>query len=263
MPSHFDVTASRARAMFRYGLASLMLSAAAAASSAPEDVPPALHDWESWALHGHENRRCPWLAPGRAVDSDRICAWPATLDLQIDDRIGHFSQRWQAAAETWLPLPGSMEHWPREVTIDGQPAAVVARDRLPALRVPAGIHTAAGSFAWSRRPESLPVPAEVGLVALTIDGARIAIPQRNDTGLVLGAQSIARQDNRLEVRVFRLLDDDLPGMLTTQVHLSVAGEAREVRLARSLPEAFIPIALAVPSCGLSKPSLSRILHARV
>jgi hypothetical protein len=80
-------------------------------------------------------------------------------------------------------------------------------------------------------------------VALTIDGARIAIPQRNGAGVVLGAQPVARQDNRLDVRVFRLLSDEQPGMLTTQVHLAVAGEGREVHLPNSLPEGFIPAAL--------------------
>jgi hypothetical protein len=206
-------------------------------------VPPALHGWESWVLHGHEKHRCPWLAPGRAVDDARICTWPAALELQVDGRGGRFSQRWQIGAESWLPLPGGMEQWPQEVTLDGKPAAVVARNRLPALRVPAGVHTVTGNFVWARRPESLPLPADVGLLALTVDGARIAIPQRNATGVVLGAQTVARQDNRLDVRVFRLLSDELPGTLTTQVHLAVAGEAREVRLPRSLPEGFIPTAL--------------------
>ncbi|HYM41174.1 MAG TPA: hypothetical protein VET46_00275 [Steroidobacteraceae bacterium] len=227
----------------RRGLALLVLILAAPAG-AQEAVPPALHGWEAWTLHGHENHRCPWLAPGGADDDARICAWPASLELQVDGRGGRFSQRWQVEAEGWLPLPGGMEQWPLEVTLDGKAAAVVAHGRLPALRVPAGTHTVAGNFTWARRPALLPLPAEIGLVALTIDGARIAIPQRNATGVVLGAQPMARQDNRLAVRVFRLLSDELPGTLTTQVHLAVAGEAREVRLPNSLPGGFIPTALA-------------------
>src|SRR5215472_5945237 len=225
----------------RLGPILLMVSAAAGAQ---ETVPPALHGWEGWVLHGHETHRCPWLAPGRAVDEERICAWPATLELQVDGRGGRFSQRWQIGTEAWLPLPGGLEQWPQDVTLDGKPAVVVAHNRLPALRVAPGAHTVAGVFAWTRRPELLPLPADVGLMALTIDGTRIAIPQRNGAGVVLGAQPVARQDNRLDLRVFRLLSDDLPGTLTTQVHLAVAGEAREVRLPRSLPEGFIPTAVA-------------------
>jgi hypothetical protein len=237
-----EVALHRGHASLRCGFALLVLILAVPAG-AQEAVPPALHGWEGWSLHGHENHRCPWLAPGRAVDDARVCAWPATLELQVDSRGGRFNQRWQTEAETWLPLPGGMEQWPQEVTVDGKAAAVVAHNRFPALRVPAGTHAVAGSFTWARRPELLPLPPEVGLVALTIDGARIAIPQRNGAGVVLGAQPVARQDNRLDVRVFRLLSDELPGTLTTQVHLAVAGEAREVRLPKSLPEGFIPTAL--------------------
>lgn len=243
MPTRADVRSPRGCGSLRNGLTVILLMVFAAAARAQGAVPPALHGWEGWVLHGHENHRCPWLAPGRAADDERICAWPATLELQVDGRGGRFSQRWQIEAEAWLPLPGGMEQWPQEVTLDGKPAAVVAHNRLPALRVPAGMHTVAGSFAWARRPELLPLPPDVGLVALTIDGARIAIPQRNDTGIVLGAQPVARQDNRLDVRVFRLLSDELPGILTTQIHLAVAGEARELRLPRSLPEGFIPTAI--------------------
>jgi hypothetical protein len=237
-----EVALRRGCASLRSGFLLLLLVLIAPAA-AQEAVPPALRDWQSWALHGHEAHRCPWLAPGRAADDARICAWPAMLELQTDARGGRFSQRWQVDAEDWLPLPGGMEQWPQEVTLDGKAAAVVAHNRLPALRVPAGTHLVAGSFTWTRRPELLQIPAQVGLVALTIDGARIAVPQRNGSGVVLGAQAVARADNRLDVRVFRLLSDELPGMLTTQVHLAVAGEAREVRLPNSLPGGFIPTAL--------------------
>lgn len=242
MPAGLAAVLKRGCTFLRWGFALLLLSGATSAV-AQESLPQALHGWEAWVLHGHERHRCPWLAPGRPVDEERICAWPGILELQVDGHGGRFSQRWQVAAEAWLPLPGGAGQWPDEVTLDGHSAAVVAHDRIPALRVPAGTHTVAGSFVWARRPELLSLPAEVGLVALTIDGARVAIPQRNGTGVVLGAQPVARQDNRLDVRVFRLLSDDLPGILTTQVHLAVAGEPREVRLPRSLPEGFIPTAI--------------------
>ena len=32
---------------------------------------------------------------------------------------GTFSQRWQVGAESWVRLPGSLEHWPQEVKVDG------------------------------------------------------------------------------------------------------------------------------------------------
>src|SRR6516162_6487671 len=104
----------------------LVLSCTHAAAFAEVAVPPELRGWEDWALQGHESHRCPWLVPGPPTDEARVCAWPAVLEWQVDERGGRFTQRWEAATDTWVPLPGSTENWPEEVTIDGSPAALVA-----------------------------------------------------------------------------------------------------------------------------------------
>jgi len=213
------------------------------AASADVAVPPELRGWEDWALQGHETHRCPWLAPGQPTDAARICAWPSVLDLQADEHGGRFTQRWQAAAETWLPLPGSTENWPEDVTLDGSPAAVVAHDGAPTLRVASGVHTLAGNFRWTRRPELLALPSGVALVSLSINGGHVLNPQRSNVGIVLGTHAVARQDDRVDVRVFRRLDDALPALLTTEIHLAIAGEAREIRLSAALPEGFVPVSI--------------------
>jgi hypothetical protein len=222
---------------------SVMVLGIEGAAFADVAVPPELRGWEEWALQGHETHRCPWLTPGTPDDATRICAWPSVLDLQADERGARFSQRWQAAAETWLPLPGSTENWPEDVTLDGAPAAVVAHDGAPALRVGSGVHTLAGVFRWTRRPELLALPSDVALVSLSIDGGHVLNPQRSIAGVVLGAHAVARQDDRVDVRVFRRLDDALPALLTTAIHLAIAGEAREIRLPAALPEGFVPVAI--------------------
>ena len=206
-------------------------------------VPPELRGWEDWALQDHETHRCPWLVPGNPTDDARICAWPAVLDLQADERGGRFSQRWQVAAETWVPLPGSPENWPEAVTLDGAPAAVVAHDGEPAVRVASGVHTLAGILSWSRRPELLALPSAVALVSLSINGAPVLNPQRSNVGINLGAQGVTRQDDSIEVRVFRRLDDALPALLTTRIHLAIGGEAREIRLPAALPQGFVPVSI--------------------
>jgi hypothetical protein len=206
-------------------------------------MPPELRGWEDWVLHGHEAHRCPWLVPGEPAREQRICAWPSALELQVDERGARFSQHWQVAAESWLPLPGNTENWPDAVTADGAPAALVAHEGAPTLRVAPGSHTVVGVFHWARRPELLPLPPSVALVTLTLNGTRVITPQRSNAGVILGALSVARQDDHLDLRVFRRLDDALPALLTTQLHLAIAGEAREVRLPRILPEGFVPISL--------------------
>ena len=161
-------------------------------------------------LDGHEQHRCPWLMPGQPSDAQRVCAWPAALGLVVDARGARFSQHWQAEADSWLPLPGDAQNWPESVTLDGKGAAVVGREGRPAVRVAAGAHTLAGTFGWTRRPQALPVAQSVGVIELMLDGARVAVPQRDGDAVTLGAQGGPRQDNRLDVRVFRRLDDALP-----------------------------------------------------
>src|SRR5215467_8196154 len=99
-----------------WGAALLAFAASALAQVA---VPPELHGWEDWVLHGHEAHRCPWLVPGRPTDEARVCAWPSVLELAADEHGARFTQRWQVAAETWVPLPGSADNWPEAVTLDG------------------------------------------------------------------------------------------------------------------------------------------------
>src|SRR5262249_56164642 len=145
--------AERIRRLSSHPLAlALAISCAHTAAFADVAVPPELRGWEEWALQGHEAHRCPWLVPGKPTDDARICAWPSVLGLQADERGGRFSQRWQAAAETWLPLPGSSENWPEDVTLDGAPAAVVAHDGAPASPLPSRLHTLAATFRRPRPP---------------------------------------------------------------------------------------------------------------
>src|SRR5215472_6580440 len=238
-----QIAARIRRLVFHPLTLALTISCAHSAACAEVAVPPELRGWEEWALQGHEAHRCPWLVPGKPTDDARICAWPSVLGLQADERGGRYSQRWQAAAETWLPLPGSSENWPEDVTLDGAPAAVVAHDGAPAVRVASGVHTLAGIFRWTRRPELLALPSYVALLSLSIDGGHVNNPQRSNAGVILGAHAVARQDDRVDVRVFRRLDDALPAFLTTEIHLAIAGEAREIRLSAALPEGFVPVSI--------------------
>src|SRR5580700_10104021 len=76
----------RGRAYHALSLLTALLGATLCTAQVP--TPPDLGAWQSWVLHGHENHRCPWLVPGRAVDEERICAWPSALELQVDARGG-------------------------------------------------------------------------------------------------------------------------------------------------------------------------------
>lgn len=207
-------------------------------------VPDGLRGWEPWVLHGAEERTCPWLIglDPSALDA-RVCGWPGTLVIDAGAGGATFRQRWQLAAESWVPLPGDLERWPEQVTVNGAAAALVARAGLPQLRLAAGTHDISGRIRWSQRPEVLPVPEAVGLISLSIEGRSVSAPERAGSQILLGVRRAASQQDQLRLKVYRLLRDGEPVVLVTRVELEVAGEARELRLPPPLPAGFLPMAL--------------------
>lgn len=225
-------------------LAPLMAWTLSGIAAAPVSVPEPLRDWQAWALHGQEFRACPFLAtrqPGNP--GSHVCAWPGPLTLNLDADGGTFSQRWQVQVDSWVRLPGSIEHWPRDLRLNGSAAPVVAREGVPQLRLGPGMHEVSGRFAWSNRPEELPVPLQTAIIDLTLDGRTVDQPERPGSAVWLGQRRAAVEREALDLRVYRLLRDDIPARLFTRVMLDVAGAGREVLIGPVLPAGFLPLAL--------------------
>ena len=197
-----------------------------------------------WVLHDTPQAPCPFLynAP------QRHCAWPARLELKLDDTGGGFTQQWQVHAETWLHLPGDAEHWPQSVTVNGEPALVSLDAGRPALRLPAGSYRVTGQFLWERAPETLLIPPATGLLALSIDGAVVPFPDLEGDGRLWlrGRQSgdQAQDGDRLELQVFRRIVDANPLQALTRIQMDVSGVQREVTLANTLLQGFLPLRLS-------------------
>jgi hypothetical protein len=222
----------------------ILVGMAATQCLAATPVPEPLKPWQGWVLRGEEFRACPFLAtrqPG--TQSSHRCAWPGTLSLELGAAGGVFRQSWLVYAESWIVLPGNLEHWPREVQVDGNAAPVVARDGLPQLHLTPGTHSLSGRFAWAIRPEVLPVAAQSAIVQLTLDGRVVTQPERPDGALWLGQRRSAVERDQLELSVYRLLRDDIPARLTTALNLQVSGAGREVLLGKVLPDGFVPLAI--------------------
>lgn len=160
---------------------------------------------------------------------------------------GRFAVDWTAFAETWLPLPGDVEHWPLEVRVNGAPAPVVEHDSGPALRVRTGQHHVEGALAWAQRPESLRVPEGIALVDLILDGQPVFPLQRAEGSLWLGRpEAAAGQADALSVHVYRKLADGLPPVLETRIRLDVSGQGREEVLGPVLPAGYVPTGVESP-----------------
>ncbi len=202
----------------------LLASLAAPAASAPA-VPEPLQPWVPWVLDGHEDSACARL------DGAPLCAWPGRLQLTLDERGGNFVLDVRADAPTALAIPGDTTHWPQDLR-DGSAPAQLARGDVPTVTLSPGAHRISGTFAWSRLPESLPVPPSIALVELTLRGSRVANPRRDKDGLLWmqGGASEEAEEDRLAIEVHRRVDDGVPVIVTTRLKLRVSGRSREVSL---------------------------------
>ena len=217
-------------------------SAARAAGAAPvtPQIPPPLRPWAAWVLDSDEGKsaRCP----AHAGESSPVCAWASRLALDLGERNGAFKQEWTIFREGFVTLPGSKDHWPREIKVDGQRAPTVDHGGEPQVFLRVGRHVVTGGFLWDSLPESLMVPSETGLVALAVRGKPIAFPMRENDGRVFLGKNLEEkvEEEKVDISVYRKLGDTVPLMLTTRLTLAVSGKSREIELGRALPDGFEP-----------------------
>jgi hypothetical protein len=223
------------------------------AGAAPDDaLPDALKPWIGWSLKGSEDERCV------AINEVRTCVFPSALALSADARSASFSLRVQVDGE--LPsaagtgsaairgravsLPGSAEHFPLEVREGKNLLPVLDSAGTPTVWLEPGSHTLSGRFAFAELPDTLQLPPDLALLELRVTGARVAFPKREASGLLwLKQSSDAGEEERLDLSVHRRIDDAVPLYLTTRVHVSAGGKAREVVLPHVLVAGTRPIEL--------------------
>src|SRR5205807_2646675 len=85
-----------------------------------------------------------------------------------------------------------------------------------------GSHALSGRFVWEARPEALAIPTQTALLDLLVDGQRVLQPERPGGRLALGRRGTAAEPRRLDVQVYRLVEDDIPLRLVTRLRLRVA-----------------------------------------
>ncbi|MCX7098167.1 MAG: hypothetical protein NTV43_09735 [Methylococcales bacterium] len=237
------------RLMWLLCLSGLLLASATDAKPlTPEQVPEPLKPWISWVTQENPERACPFLY--NSYEQKR-CSWPTHLALDLNATKGIFSQSWTVYKDSWVNLPGDKQHWPLNVTVNGQPALVMDRDGLPAVKLLAttaklASYTIKGEFVWDRLPDNMTIPLDTGLVNLLVNGSNIAAPTIKDGQLWLkssdGALSKPENiQNNLAIQVFRLVLDDVPMQAVTRLDLEVSGEQREIKLASPLLDGFIPV----------------------
>lgn len=220
----------------------LLVAVAAPGVAGPlESVPEPLRPWVSWVLHDVDDHGCP---PQYNSAENKRCVWAGRVELQLGSTGGTFRQTAKAYRKTWFALPGDAKRWPQNVTLDGAAAAVVSRNDQPGIWLPAGEHTLAGAFVWQELPDKLTLARETALIALSIKGQTVASPFIDESGLLwLARRAAARTaSGPVDMRVFRLVEDGVPVIITTRLLLD-ASENVEAVYGPALPEGAVPIAL--------------------
>jgi hypothetical protein len=216
----------------------LLLTVAAGSAPAsvraagPDWVPASLQPWVGWVLHDDPDAGCP----RRDGAGERVCVFPASLTLSIDDAGAQF-QIVAAAylADAELPVPGRSGAWPQDVEMDGKAVPVVSAQGVPQVRLPSGSHHIAGRIEWRRMPGQITIPEGYASLSVTLRGQAV---RADDAGVVWLARSGARtaEADTSNVRIFREVVDEVPAIVETAIELTVAGKPREI----TVPLAQLP-----------------------
>lgn len=222
-----------------------IFSQAASAALLDSDVPQTLKQWKPWVLYEHKQQACPFYYNS---EQTRRCQWPARLQLTLHANGAEFSQQWQVFHEGWVALPGDRKNWPQAVKLNNQIILINARNNIPHIWLLPGFHEIEGKFSWQHFPESLQIPATTGILSLTEDGNIITPDRDRDGRLWLKRnQSLATRPidggNRIEVKVFRRINDTIPLTMTTKLDLQIAGQDREIIFPAALTKQFTAQAL--------------------
>ncbi len=242
-------------------LVAFSLSAEFSSASGILGIPDNLTEWQSWVLHGMEERLCPT----DYNDSENYrCAWPSRLELYMEQKDGRFEQEWIVFADLWAPLPGEPGKWPMNVELDGKSVPVVNRNKVPFVWITRGKHRLKGFFEWSEMPETIQVPNSVGLINLFLNSNSVDSPVFDKTGrLWLQKQKGFKiRENRLEIRIARLLKDSIPMEVVNHIQMDVSGQSREIILNRILLKGSIPIQLESPVPARFSPDGGLMIQAR-
>ncbi len=253
--------------MFRYAFfCSLVLqfSIAFAVPLTKDTTPEPLKPWVEWVLQNDTSYQCPFFYNNF---QQKQCAWPGELTLDLQATQAQFSSRWQVYNDSWVLLPGDKNYWPQQVTINNKAVLVMNRQGKPSVKLAAGSYLIKGEFFWDKIPENLTIPINTGIIDLSINGKTIAYPAIKKSRVWLkesdrGNKKPKNVENKVELQIFRKIDDTVPLQLTTVLELNVSGDQREITLPHALLSGFIPIAIKSPLAARIEPNGELLIQVR-
>jgi hypothetical protein len=238
------------RAIVLIGITWLVAAPVWAQPIARDDVPPELVPWIPWVLEDAGEDACT------KVNEQATCVWPGRLSLVASATGVRFELEVVVEARSRIALPGNTDLWPEDVKIGAAEAIVTGAEGVPQVWLGAGVHQVSGRIPYGARPDVLPVPTDIGKVSLELDGAAVATRWESDGKLwltkdgtsVAPEDPAAKEQARLDLEVFRRIEDGVPVIVTTFLDLRVSGAPREVNLGK--PSLAGGVLLALTANGL-------------
>ncbi len=241
----------RLRAAVLSVLAASSLHAAETPPSSPSptnvldrQLPAVLADWQSWALWD-ENPSPPLFNDA----GQKIAVWPSRMVLNATATGAEFSVTLRVFQEVRTVLPGGNDHWPQDVTLNGQPAPITPQEGRPSIRLTPGIWEVRGRFQWATMPQQLSIPQGVGLLTLNVDGSAVPFPGWDASGqLWLRRDRVSDETERdfVSIQVYRVIEDGIPMWLRSEIELTVSGKNREESLGAVLPAGWKLSSVSAP-----------------
>lgn len=198
-------------------------------------VPDDLKPWEDWVLRGDRSASAP---PVFNNANQRLALWPSKVVVNAEGGKADFTITGRVFAPSWLALPGNTDLWPQDVKVNGATAVVVEKDGRPATKMAPGEFAVTGELPWASTPQRLQIPAEIGILELTMNGAKVPVPNWDAGGFLWLKRNRGVEEAEkefLDAKVYRVLEDGIPMWLRTEIELSVAGKSREEDLGHALP----------------------------
>ncbi|MEJ2689542.1 MAG: hypothetical protein P8130_06245 [Deltaproteobacteria bacterium] len=224
----------------------VLLNFGSAGAETDLKLPGALKDWQQWVLHGEEELL--YCVPQFDASDKRDCIWPDELNINVSKNKGTFNYSVTLNKKSWVQVPGDENSWPLGVTINGKEALVIVFHGQPAILLDRGFYRIAGKFLWVSRPDRIKIPSAAVFVSAVIDGEarkNVSIDDSSVLWLAKGKETgeTKKIENRVELQVFRLIDDQIPARIQMQIDLQISGSRREINLGPVIAEQFIPVSL--------------------